>query len=157
MEPNNSPYYEFYTGGKDWEREFECFKENTRFKFIKDYLVNPYLFVSDLLINDFSGVGLEFMTLDRPVIYIDCPEYFEKVLPSWHCNGDLAKNDERFNGGRHAGSVINDLSSLTDQVILELAEPNINSSKRKELIGKLMYNPGKGAETGVREILKFID
>lgn len=157
MEPKHSPYFDFYTGGKDWEKEFSIFSQDSRFAFVKDYLINPYLFVSDLLVNDFSGVGLEFMTLDRPVIYIDCPEYFEKTLPSWRCNGDLAKNDERFNGGRHAGTIVEDLASLKNGILLELAQPNLNSSKRKELTQKLMYNPGKGAEIGVHEILKYIN
>jgi CDP-glycerol glycerophosphotransferase (TagB/SpsB family) len=155
MEPINSPYFEFYTGGKQWEQEFSQI-ENPRCKFIKDYLINPYLFISDLMVNDFSGVGLEFMVLDRPVIYIDCPDYFEKILPSWHCDGHLAKVDDRFNGGRNAGTVVHTLSELKQQVEIELREPYRNSEKRKQLSSQLMYNPGQGAKAGTAEILRVL-
>lgn len=156
MEPPNSPHYEFYTGGTDWEQEFAIFHDNPRFKFIKDYLINPYLHVSDLMVNDFSGVGLEFMVLNRPVVYIDCPEYFEKTLPSWNCDANLAKNDDRFNGGRNAGTVVQDLAALKQQVILELTDPKINASKREALSQQLMFNPGRGAEVAAAEILSRI-
>jgi len=156
MEPKNSPHYEFYTGGIDWEEEFSHFNDNSRFKFIKDYLINPYLHVSDLMVNDFSGVGLEFMVLNRPVIYIDCPEYFEKVLPSWNCDANLAKNDDRFNGGRNAGTVVYNLDMLKQAVIFELSEPNINSSKREALSQKLMFNPGRGANVAADDIINRI-
>ncbi len=155
MEPVNSPYFEFYTGGKIWENEFAKI-QNPRCQFVKDYLINPYLFISDLMVNDFSGVGLEFMVLDRPVIYIDCPDYFEKILPSWHCDGHLARVDDRFNGGRNAGTVVHNLAELKTQVELELKAPQINSEKRKQLSSQLMYNPGFGAKAGTAEILRIL-
>lgn len=155
MEPENSPYFTFYTGGKRWEEEFAKI-QNPRCRFIKDYLINPYLYASDLMVNDFSGVGLEFMVLNRPVIYLDCPEYFEKILPSWRCDGHLAKTDDRFNGGRNAGTVVQSLAELKEQVVNELQEPHKNAEKRKELAAQLMYNPGKGAMVGTAEILKIL-
>ncbi|MCS5712319.1 CDP-glycerol glycerophosphotransferase family protein [Candidatus Berkiella aquae] len=156
MEPENSPYFDFYTGGKRWEQEFAKI-QNPRCRFVKDYLINPYLHISDLMVNDFSGVGLEFMVLNRPVIYIDCPEYFEKILPSWHCDGHLAKTDDRFNGGRNAGTVVHNLEELKSQVEQQLKEPDIHSAKRKELAAQLMYNPGHGAAVGTAEILKILE
>lgn len=148
LEPPNSPYFEFYTDGKDWRKEFSKLESNSRFKFIDDYLINEYLFASELMVNDFSGVGLEFMVLDRPVIYFDCPEYFDKILPSWNCDGKRAKLDERFNGGRDAGTVVTNLNEMVKQVKIELANPTLHSEKRKRLVSKLMYNPGQGAKHG---------
>ena len=38
---------------------------------------NQYLWITDTLISDLSGIITEFMVLDRPVIYIDPDETVE--------------------------------------------------------------------------------
>jgi hypothetical protein len=154
MEKPHSPYFEFYTGGKVWQDEFKRFQDHPRFRFINELVINPYLFISDLMVNDFSGVALEYMALNRPIIYMDCPEYYEKTLPSWKCDPHLAKHDERFNAGRHVGSEVFSLEQLKQQVIVELNEPALNESKRQEFRQKVMYNPGQGAYNAANEIRK---
>lgn len=156
LEPQHSPHFEFYTGGKLWETEFAKLANHPRFKFIKDYFINPYLFISDLMVNDYSGVGLEYMVLDRPIVYLECPEYYEKTLPSWQSDGAMAKNDVRFNGGRNAGTIVNTLDELKAQVEFELQTPQLNAAKRAQMTAMLMYNPGKGAEVGTQVILDLL-
>lgn len=152
MEPETSPNYIFFTGGVNWPKEFSQFENNPRFRFVNDYLVNPILFISDIMLTDFSGVALEFMTLNRPVIYLDCPEFYERTLKDWNCDPVVAKNDERFNAGRNAGLVIDDLKELPQAVRRSLENPKEFSEKRDKLTKKFLYNPGKGSEATVNAI-----
>lgn len=153
LEKKESPYFEFYTGGKVWQEEFAKFSHNPRFRFINEYVINPYLCISDMMVNDFSGVALEYMALNRPIIYIDCPEYYEKVLLEWKCDPVMAKQDERFNAGRHVGSVVHSMEQLATQVLKELQDPKLNEDKRKQFAQKVMYNPGKGAVMACADIM----
>ena len=156
LEPPDSPYYEFYTGGVDWSREFAALEEHPRFKYVNAYLVNPLLVASDVMVTDFSGVALEFMTLDRPVIYIDCPEFYEVTLRKWGSDPELAKNDDRFNAGRNYGVVVQDLSQMVSAVKRSLECPEELSEKRKAFISRFLYNPGKGSEMAANVILDLL-
>ena len=151
--PSDSDEYEHYTGGVDWNREFEHFNEHARVRYVKDYLINPLLVASDVMVTDLSGVALEFMTMDRPVIYIHCPEFYEKTLPYWRSDPELARDDERFNAGRGAGVVVDSLEQLIDATQTALSDPKHGSERRRALIRKFLYNPGKASEVAADLIL----
>lgn len=153
----NSPYWDFYTGGVMWEEKFRIFCENNRFKYVGDVPVNPFLVAADVLITDFSGVALEFMILDRPVVYIDCPEFYERTLKEWGCDANIAKYDDRFNAGRNVGYLIEDIDLLQTAVIHAFNNPMELSPKRKALINQFLYNPGNGASATVDAILKILN
>lgn len=157
LEPRNSPNFEFYTGGKDWKIEFQKFNHYQNFRYIDDDLVNPYLEISDVMVTDFSGVSLEFMVLDRPVIYIDCPEFYNKTLVEWKCDPDISKNDERFNAGRNTGIVIYHLNEIKKAVIDSLHEPNKLSSKRKALMKRFLYNSGHASQVAADTIIHLLN
>lgn len=157
LEPFYSPQNELYTGGVDWQREFRKLETNTRFRYVNDYLINPLLFVSDVMVTDFSGVALEFMTLDRPVIYIDCPEFYEKTLVEWGNDPEISKNDERFNAGRNTGILVQDIAELPSQIIRALNNPMELAEQRKRLSDRFLYNPGYGSKAAVDAILQILD
>lgn len=157
LEPPNSPNYAFYTGGVDWVERFKPYEKLSNFRHVADYLVDPLLAAADAMVTDFSGVALEFMTRDRPVVYIDCPEYFEKTLREWQQDPELSKNDDRLNAGRNAGLVVKDLSELAAAVRRSLNNPGEFSEKRKDMAARFLYNPGRGAATAAEEILKLLE
>lgn len=157
MEPEDSIQYEFYTGGVNWQKEFTALAGRSNFRFVKDYLVNPLLSASDVMVTDFSGVALEFMTLDRPVIYIDCPEFYEKTLREWGNDPEVSKNDDRFNAGRNAGIVVHDMEELQTAVRQALDNPGAFSEKRRSLIKRFLYNPGKGSIAAADAIVELLD
>jgi len=156
VEPENSPNYDFYTGRVNWEKEFRKLEANHNFRYVSDYVINPILFSSDLMVTDFSGVALEFIILDRPVIYIDCPEFYEKTLKQWGSDTEVSRNDERFNSGRNIGVVVKNLDEMKNEVIRSLNYPEENSEKRKALSKKFLYNPGKASEVAANTILSLL-
>jgi CDP-glycerol glycerophosphotransferase len=156
--PSTSSNFEWYTGGVDWIERFKRFAANPRFRHVTNFQVDPLLVASDALVTDFSSVALEFIVLDKPVLYLDCPEYFEKTLklPAYNSDPDYVRNNPRANAGRHVGVVVDHVSDLATAVARSLANPLQGSEKRRELAKMLLYNPGKGAETAAAAILDML-
>lgn len=157
LEPPYSPEHVFFTGGVNWLQEFTKLETNPRFRYVNEYLINPLLFASDVMVTDFSGVALEFMTLDRPVIYIDCPEFYEKTLVEWGNDPEVSKNDERFNAGRNTGILVQNIAELPIQMMRALNNPMELSGQRKRLSDRFLYNPGYGSKAAVDAILQILD
>lgn len=156
--PSSSSNFEWYAGGVDWVDRFKRFESNPRFRHVTNFQVDPLLVASDALVTDFSSVALEFIVLDKPVLYLDCPEYFEKTLklPAYNTDPDYVRNNPRANAGRHVGVVVDDVSGLATAVARSLANPQHGSEQRRELAQMLLYNPGKGAETAATTILELL-
>ena len=105
---------------------------------------NQYLWITDILISDLSGIISEFMVLDRPVIYID-PD--ESVEPWNDC--DMPKS---FRAGHIAKSPEELLEAVEDSILYS----DRYSKERKEFLSKIYYNlDGKATNRGVEAILNF--
>jgi hypothetical protein len=154
--PETSPNFEFYTGGINWIENLSRFEKNPNFRHVAEYTIDPLLVASDVMITDISSVALEFMTRDRPVVYLDCPEYYEKTLRDWGQDPELARNDEHLNAGRNAGIIVKDPSELINAVKRSLIHPEEFSEKRNALSNRLLYNPGKGSEAAAKAILDLL-
>jgi CDP-Glycerol:Poly(glycerophosphate) glycerophosphotransferase len=156
--PRSSSNYEFYTGGVNWTERFRKYESNPSFRHVTDSQVDPLLVAADLLVTDFSSVALEFVVLDRPIIYIDCPEYFEKTLklPYYESDPEYVKTNPRANAGRHVGVVVEHVEGLGAAAADALANPSLNSDKRRMLASMLLYNPGRGSEVAAGEILRLL-
>lgn len=132
-------------GGKNWAvilNEFERHSPNMRFV---EGDSNAFFVASDLLVGDVSGACFEFMVQNRPVVFIDIPEFFEdhgtKGVGYW---------------GRQAGDIIKDISNLSEIIQLNLSDPNQKESDRLKLIAELIFNPGKAAKVAVDTIERLI-
>ena len=156
--PPQSASFDFYTGGVNWKERFSRYESNPRFRHITAFQVDPLLIASDLLVTDFSSVALEYVGLDRPIIYLDCPEYFEKTLklPGYESDPEYVKTNPRANAGRHVGIVVESVDDLAAEARRGLANPSLNSDKRRELASMLLYNPGRGAVVAASEILRLM-
>lgn len=135
------------TGGIDWKKEME--KHSLLYSnvvHIFDFNSNPYLHVSDIMITDAGGVGFEYILLDKPIIYIDVPEYFAQYgvdgIDYW---------------GRSGGVIINKPEELPEAVYWALNNPTEHSAIRKDLIHKLIYNPGNSADKAAEVILRLLN
>jgi len=160
--PPDGPNYNFYTGGINWTEKLSEFENRKNFKHIKSGKIDPMLAAADVMITDVSSVALEFIMLDKPVIYIDCPEFFEKTLKKTYSGfgnttAEFVKNDPKANAGRHTGIVVDDINNLKDNVERALQNPMEFSQKRKELALKLSYNPGKSADAASKKILEMLN
>jgi hypothetical protein len=159
--PPDGPNYKFYTGGIDWITEFSVFESNKNFRHVPVSNIDPILSAADVMVTDVSSVALEFIMLDKPVIYIDCPEFFEKTLSEVYSGfgettAEFVKNDPKANAGRHTGIVVEKIDELSEAVNRCLNNPDELSYKRSELSKKLSYNPGHAGDVAADTIIKIL-
>lgn len=159
--PVDGPNYIFYTGGTDWINKFSKFDSIPNFRHIPSNNIDPLLSAADVMVTDLSSVALEFIVLDKPVIYIDCPEFFEKTLKNTYSNfgdttAEFVKNDPKANAGRHVGTIVSGPEKLPEAILNSLENPGELSDKRKELAERLSYNPGNASDTAAEKILNIL-
>lgn len=159
--PETGPNYFFYTGGVNWIERFSVFNSYQSFRHIPTDNIDPILSASDVMVTDLSSVALEFIMLDKPVIYIDCPEFFEKTLKTTYSDfgdttAEFVRNDPRANAGRHVGTVLYDIEKLPETIQYVLNNPEENSEKRKNFAKQLSYNPGSAANAAADKIIELL-
>ena len=160
--PENGPSYLFYTGGIDWMKRLSRFESLKNFRHVPMDKIDPLLSASDLMVTDVSSVALEFITLDKPVIYIDCPDFYEITLKKVYSafgdtTADFVRNDPKANAGRHVGTVVWDIDDLPGAVEKCLADPDALSEARKSFARQLSYNSGNAANVAADNILKILE
>ncbi|MBS1517252.1 MAG: CDP-glycerol glycerophosphotransferase family protein [Bacteroidetes bacterium] len=160
--PPDGPNYEFYTGGINWIERLSKFEKHINFRHVTSGKTDPLLAAADVMITDLSSVALEFIILDRPVIYIECPEFFKRVLKETYSGfgettEEFVKNDPKANAGRHTGIVAEDTGKLKEAVERALNNPGEFSEKRKELTAKLTYNYGRASDAASGKLIELLD
>jgi hypothetical protein len=132
----------YATGGVDWKKLLDKYRAYDNIRIIDDDSINAYLYFADVMVSDFGGAPLEFMIMDKPIIYLDCPAFF-----------DDRGHDIFEKKSRETGYLIDDLKEI-DGILDEIAKGNDSHlKKRRALIEKLLYNRGNAALTGIN-ILK---
>lgn len=159
--PEDGPNYLFYTGGVNWIERLRHFESNKYFRHVPLNNIDPLLAASDVMVTDLSSVALEFIMLDKPVIYLDCPDFFNNTLKKTYehfgdTTADYVRNDPKANAGRHVGLVINETADLRNALKRSFDDPGEFSEKRKDFAMKLSYNSGNAAEKSAETIMKIL-
>jgi len=135
----------FATGGVDWKDAFTSL-ESDRFRHSPRADVSPLLAAADVLVTDISSVAFEAILVDKPVVFIDCPEFMSKnVREMYGISEAEARNDLRYNCGREAGEVARSLDELIDAIQNAIDDPEKLAAKRGEVREQLVFNPGQAA------------
>ena len=117
-------------------KELSCFVDDP----------NPFLWITDILISDLSGIIAEFMVLDRPIIYIEPDE----KLDAWN-GSDMPKNFR-------VGHVVSSPDELLCAIDDSIKYPEKFKKQRRDLVSKLFNSPdGKAMDRSVQEILNFAE
>lgn len=115
--------------------------------FIKEFDATPALLAADLLISDASSVANEYTLLNRPIVFIDVPELFQKY----------AATIDREDWGQSAGPVARSIPEIHEAIRRSLADPGEFQEERRRIASEGFYNPGCAAETALRAILRLLD
>ena len=105
---------------------------------------NPYLWVTDVLISDMSGIIMDYMVLDRPIIYIDP----DGSLDAWkECS---------IPPSFRAGVVVQTPEQLIDSIEDSIHEPNRFQQERQQVVNKIfMAIDGNALTRATNAILYF--
>ena len=132
-------------GGKNWRRILQKLDgENPNVRFVEGDS-SPYFVASDVLVGDVSGACYEFMLQNKPVVFIDAPEFFAE-----HGTAGISY------WGRDAGDIVSNSNELSKIVELNLADPARKEPERLALIDDLVYNPGHAAQVAVDTLIALI-
>lgn len=156
LEPVGSPYHNFLTGGVDWRARFGPLAEEPRFRFVEPVTINPYLAAADCLVSDVSGVSMVFLALDKPVVVIDCPEYYEETLRVWGQDPEETLASPVLSAGRSLCRVVEGLDALPEAVAHAFAHPEEGSSARRRFGERLFYNRGCATEAAVKALRDLV-
>jgi len=88
-------------------------------------------------------VGYEFLAAGKPVVYVDCPKFYEHtVLPRHpHLTLDDCLARDTINGGRRYGAVVTSVDELPNAVIEAYLDHDVDRLQKR-----LLYNPGQATK-----------
>jgi CDP-glycerol glycerophosphotransferase (TagB/SpsB family) len=162
MVPKNHPRYVAYTGGVDWANMMQSLLVPSCGLFSTHEDPAVVLAASDLMITDNSSVAFEYIVLDRPMVFFDCPKFYEETLQKNYVasrsNVDpvAARSNPLLNGGRDAGVVVASVDECMRTVERELAHPSGYHAPRNLVMQEMLYNPGRATEVAVNEIKEIL-
>ena len=128
-----------------WLAEQE--KAGAPWVWVRERDIVPFLATADMLISDASSTANEFLLRDRPILFMDVPELFEKYeqsidLDTW---------------GRKTGVVVERPEDLPAAVSAQLADPGAQSEIRRAAARDYFYNPGQATGAAHRAILDLLE
>ncbi len=118
----------------DWFKELAPY-ENGVVRLVRDLDVVPYLHAADLLVTDASSVAVEYTLLDRPIIFMDVPQMFNKVRKR-------SPSLDLDTYGRKIGEVVKTPGELVDAVAEGLARPDRQQEIRRAMARHVFHSPG---------------
>lgn len=131
---------------KDWMGRVKKWdRGNTRV--IEGFDIMPYLFVSDILISDFSSAANEFLLLDRPIIFLDTPEKYEINKERW--------DTEIW--GQRIGTKVKTMTEFDKALEEAVVNPQRLSDVRRAAAQDIFYKPGTATLRAARKIYQILE
>ena len=125
------------TGGVDWKamlQQYKTFKNVT----IAGLDSIDWMQCADVMISDVSGIAYEFLLMDKPVVFVDCPEYFtDDSDPNYR-----GRSTDLSYWGRKSGAIVAQPRELPTAIEDVTRNATMYRDRRRELQQKLLYNPG---------------
>lgn len=106
---------------------------------------NPWYIAADLMVGDVSGACYEFIVQNKPVVFVDVPDFFR-------CQG----RDGIAYWGRRAG-IVTPADAVAYTVAEALSGTDRKRTEREALIRQLIYHPGHASERAVEVLFALID
>lgn len=127
------------TGGVDWDLKLkELAQKYKRVHIASDDDIDAYLLSADVCVTDASSVGMEFMILEKPAIFLPVPHFFKMY------------GKDRPIAWVREGLEVDDKEQLMDQLKVCMSDRHcLKSYPLKDMI----YNPGKALEA----IVSFLE
>lgn len=131
----------------NWPIIMTPYQEHSRFHLIEDDDSARYLAMADFLITDASSVAYEYLLLNRPLIFMDVPNFFK-----YEQNGN--NNLEKW--GRKAGEIVEGVEQLPQALMQAMAHPGHREEIRRSMVRDLFYNPGQASAAAAETIIHLV-
>lgn len=129
----------------DWNMVLQRYAQYENIKVAFDQDINPYLVAADAMITDYGGASLEYLAMNRPIVYLDCPGFFDER------GHDVFEKE-----ARRTGHIIDSTDRLIDTVRDALEDDPAIQKVRAEFAAMMLYNPGRAAHIGCRRFREHV-
>jgi len=149
----------YATGGINWfEKIRKLQKRYTNLRLFEEYKIDKVLEAADVLITCVSSVGFEFMALNKPVIFINTPKFFNIYLKKRYPQFETSKwiNNTTINGGREFGLVVDDINNLENAIEEVLNNPEKYPKNKEKLQKILLYRRGNAKEVATLQLERLL-
>lgn len=154
----NPQYLSTLPGGVNWSAILEKYNELPHFRHVGNVALDPYLAACDVMVTDVSSAAWEGILLDRPLIYIDCPEFYAQMgSETYPYQTSDPANDIRVNAGRSVGVVVSNMEEMKAAIVRSLDKPGERSDARRKIKDLLLYNPGHAADVAAKTIVELLE
>ena len=106
---------------------------------------NPWFVAADLMVSDVSGACFEYILQDKPIIFFDCPDYFDQ-----HGKDGIGY------WGRGIGDIVHTTEELQSVTRTNLSNPDNHQTDRQKLINELVYNKGQATNVAYDTLIGLI-
>ncbi len=136
----------FAVYGGEWVDRIKSFcQAHSNCRIASGLNANTYMQAADLMLADVSGVGLEYLLLDKPIVFWDCPAFFEK-------NGREGAEYQL----RYAGPVVQTVGGLRQAIEEQLIDPGQYRVERQRAAAELVYHRGHAAEVAADAVCEIL-
>ena len=140
---------------EELEMAYREYIDSGELTFDLDFSENKYIFTSDLLITDWSGVALEFSYCSlRPCVFINTPM---KVLNPNYKNYNVEVLNITLRDKVGVSVDTDKLATLGDVVDKLLSEKEAYKGKIEEIVSKYLYHPNRSGEAGAKYIMSRLE
>ena len=108
----------------------------------------PLMWASDLLITDASSVAFEYTLLDRPIVFMECPELFAS---------ERARQFDLKTWGRRGGDICDATEDLLELIPRLLDDASEKSEIRRAIAADLFHEPGRAADNAALALYDELD
>lgn len=159
----NHPLNDLFTGGTDWKAEIGRQVAGSRVVHVTTpgYSIEPLLAAADCLVTDFSSVALDFLALNKPVVFLDCPG-FASLVRSNSGLGSAGLDDAELvadlsvNAGRDYGYLARSAPEAAEVIAEWSTSSPCAAEPHPDLRQQLYFNPGKAREVAVQRIRDLV-
>ena len=154
----NDSYFWGVPHALEWKARAREYEKTGRLRFSIDHQIDKKLALeaSEVVVTDHSGIAFEAILLDKPVIYWDCPLFFDEYLPQrFGVDGTAARSDNTCNAGRSAGVVVHDACELVAALKGYLENPHLHAANRQRMRDLLLYNRGRATDAFIETLLEI--
>jgi hypothetical protein len=144
--------------GKNWPKILEAYSAGPNFRDAGNTDLTPFLAASEVMVTDVSSAAFDFLLMDRPVVFIDCPQFYARMGDRVYtcCLADPVKDIRGAEVGRNAGLVVADMEEMKKGILRSLANPGEFAEARQKIRDVLLFNPGHAAEVAAQTILALL-
>ncbi len=140
-----------------WRKKLKEYSKNNNCVFFDFPDGGELIHMIDIMVTDYSGIAFDAFLLDKPVVFWECPLFYNEYLPNiYKIDGKVAKAKLYANVGRDGGIVVDDVCALKKAIEMFVGDRCLMLEKRDLIKKQILYNRGNATNVAVDTIMDIL-